>query len=390
MNDIRRVSFASTGLFALLAILVATPSFAEEGVCLQWDASGTWDITQSNGTRVKMKLQQTGTQLEGVASYSSYDSDAGRTDTIGGPVDGTFSDGKYMHATVYWSNSTAGYYRGTIAADGTMSGFSNEVGDYTNNATFRASGFPRCLAREAVAPPPASAPPARALGRVQSTGAPAPSMTICEAAKSARARNSPAAPGLEKQCAEQPVAQPAAQPAKPAAPVIDEAWRAEKSARGETLVDQDAMALALRSQWSNAEKVRAFNMGMAVAEGHTAPGPGKQAIHDALAEGERRAFQMAVWYSIDRNANAELAAKGAEIAEADPTVAEARKAMSDPFYWLGFDIATGLFGDPALGAKGNTAKGPGSTKIRDGLNPESAREGFDEAVQFHLARNYKP
>ena len=138
------------------------------------------------------------------------------------------------------------------------------------------------------------------------------------------------------------------------------------------------------------EKVRAFNIGMAVAEGDTLPGPGKQSIHDALAASEQRAFQIAVWYSIDRNANSELAAKGAAIAEIDPTVAEARKAMSDPFYWLGFDIATGIFGDPALGAKGNTAKGPGSTKIRDGLNPESAREGFDESVQLHLSRKYKP
>ena len=54
---------------------------------------------------------------------------------------------------------------------------------------------------------------------------------------------------------------------------------------------------------------------------------------------------------------------------------------------LGFDIATGIFGDPALGALGNTAKGPGSLKIRDGLSL-AAREGFDSSMAFHLSRDY--
>ena len=221
--------------------------------------------------------------------------------------------------------------------------------------------------------------PTVAFARVKTDTA-GPTMTICEAAASARARNSPAAPGLEKQCA--------AQPAKPIVPVMDEAWRAKNAARGEELVNLDPMALAVRNQWKNAEKVRAFNIGMAVAEGQTAPGPGKQAIHDVLTEIEQRPFEMAVWYSIDRNANAKLAEAGAAMAKVDPTIAEARTGMSDPFYWLGFDIASGLFGDPALGSVGNTAMGPGSVKIRDALNPADAREGFNDGVKFHLARKY--
>ena len=32
---------------------------------------------------------------------------------------------------------------------------------------------------------------------------------------------------------------------------------------------------------------------------------------------------------------------------------------------MGFDIATGMFGDPKLGALGHTATGPGSDKLRD-------------------------
>ena len=73
----------------------------------------------------------------------------------------------------------------------------------------------------------------------------------------------------------------------------------------------------------------------------------------------------------------------------DERVAVARTAEEDVFYWLGFDIATGIFGDPALGAKGNTATGPGSLKIRDSLSPAGQR-GFNAAVKLHLSRNYKP
>ncbi len=57
------------------------------------------------------------------------------------------------------------------------------------------------------------------------------------------------------------------------------------------------------------------------------------------------------------------------------------------FYQLGFDIATGLFGDPALGAQGNTLMGPGSQRIRDTLSAAGQR-GFDDSVKFHLARDY--
>ena len=127
---------------------------------------------------------------------------------------------------------------------------------------------------------------------------------------------------------------------------------------------------------------------MAAAEGDTAPGPGKQRIHDSLLPEEKTVFTTAVTFSLARNKNAKLAATGAAIAESDSVVAEARNADEDPFYQLGFDIATGLFGDPAKGAVGNTLLGPGSLGIRSGLNA-AAQRGFDAAVKFHLARKYR-
>ncbi len=135
---------------------------------------------------------------------------------------------------------------------------------------------------------PKAAPPepVKAIGRVKLPPTGAPPRPICEVAREARARNSPAAPGLEAQC---------------------------------------------------------------------------------------RAY---------------LAAKGAAIAEADSIVAAARTAEPDVLYRQGFDIATGIFGDPALGAQGNTATGPGSLGIRDSLSA-AGQSGFNASVTLHLSRNYK-
>ena len=83
-----------------------------------------------------------------------------------------------------------------------------------------------------------------------------------------------------------------------------------------------------------------------------------------------------------------LAAVGAAIAAQDPAVAEARNAKASPFYQLGFDIASGLFGDPALGSAGDTVMGPGSESIRNSLSAAGQR-GFNASVQLHQARDYK-
>ncbi|HEY3025659.1 MAG TPA: hypothetical protein VGJ55_05880 [Pyrinomonadaceae bacterium] len=160
------------------------------------------------------------------------------------------------------------------------------------------------------------------------------------------------------------------------------------AAKGEAIANQDSLAVELRNQQADGPAQRGFDIGMAAAEGQTAAGPGKQKIRDSLTPEERVGFDAAVSFSLERNKNGELAGKGAAIAEQDPVVAEARNLETDVFYRLGFDIATGIFGNPALGAKGNTATGPGSLKIRDSLSAAGQR-GFDAAVKLHLSRNYK-
>ena len=250
----------------------------------------------------------------------------------------------------------------------------------------------------------------KALGRVQSTAPPGPAMSICDAAKAARARNSPAAPSLEAQClASKPVvkslgrvqapftagaprpicevANEARARNSPAAPSLEGQCRAELATHGEAIANQDPLTAELRRRAVNDASRRGFDLGMAVAQNDTLPGPGKQRIHDALTGVEQAAYDAAVSFLLQRNKNAELAATGAAIASHDPVVEQARKTDSDVFYWLGFDIATGIFGDPTLGARGNTATGPGSLGIRDGLS-SPAQRGFNAAVAFHLSRHY--
>jgi hypothetical protein len=90
---------------------------------------------------------------------------------------------------------------------------------------------------------------------------------------------------------------------------------------------------------------------------------------------------------MDRNRNAQLAATGAAMAAADPVVAAARTLDPDVRYWLGFDIASALFGDPKMGSEGSKSTGPGSERIRAGLSAPAQR-GFNASTKFHLSRSY--
>lgn len=221
---------------------------------------------------------------------------------------------------------------------------------------------PRLLGERGIGQGSGDPPPVHKLGRAETAfGTGDPPRPICDVAREARTRNSPAAPGLESQC------------------------RAELAARGEAIANQDPLSAELRRRARNDLSRRGFDIGLAAAEGDTAPGPGKQAIHNALSGVEQAAFDAAVSFSLQRNRNAALAATGAAIAQADPAVAQARAADKDVFFWLGFDIATGIFGDPAQGALGNTATGPGSLGIRDALDA-AAQRGFNASVDFHLRR----
>lgn len=154
--------------------------------------------------------------------------------------------------------------------------------------------------------------------------------------------------------------------------------------RGVALIADDALAARFVEQMPDDESKRGFLVGLGAAEGNTEDGPDKKAIHDALPQAQQAGFTLAVEYSLARNSALDMAVRGAAVIQVDPEVADAARAKPSVFYALGFEVATGIFGDPAFGAKGNTATGPGAFRIRANLKNADAIEGFNDAVTFHL------
>ena len=153
--------------------------------------------------------------------------------------------------------------------------------------------------------------------------------------------------------------------------------------RGAELAQLDPLAAELRLQQFNDDARLGFDIGMAAAEKDTLHGPGKQKMQNSLYPAEAQGFAAAVSFSLDRNRNAELARIGANIARVSSVVGEARNVDRDVFRRLGFDIAAGLYGDPALGSKGSTQMGPGALAIRNALSP-AAKRGFNQGANFLL------
>lgn len=154
-------------------------------------------------------------------------------------------------------------------------------------------------------------------------------------------------------------------------------------ARGDEMVARDPLALLLRSSLPDAASRRGFNVAFSGNSEDTLAGPGKDRIRDALPSAERSGFNTAVEFFLMRNNAKSFAEKGAAIAAQVPVLTNARDAAPDAFQKLGFDIATGLFGDPALGGQGDTVWGPGKQHILDMLN-ENAKRGFNASMHLHL------
>jgi hypothetical protein len=265
----------------------------------------------------------------------------------------------------------------------------------------------------------------KALGRVQST-TPAVAMSICDRAKDARARNSPAAAALEAQCnapaqltgppkvlgrtgspsanaSSVPIcdqAQDARARNSPVAPQLEARCRAigggqgmpveltpdQLAAKGNIMANADPVASELRKR-QPAGNQRGFDIGLAAAEGQTVWGAGKEKMLTSLNAPQQEGFKVAVSFSLDRNRNAQFAAIGAAMAKSDPAVATARTADPDVRAWLGFDIASGIYGDPAKGGQSRTS-GYQPLAIREQLSLP-AKRGFDASMKFHQSRHYK-
>src|SRR5437867_1231855 len=191
-----------------VSMVVLSASSMAADACSQWGVQGTLTLVQTNNsTGAQLKLEQTGSQFKGTASYAY-----GReTSLLGiphvefrsaeGPIVGTVA-GNMFEATIFWNNNSVGVYSGQIGPQGLLVGRTYDKTDPAATADFHSDKALVCLTRAESAPGlgTAAAKPTLALGRVQTRAAAPSSTSICDAAQSARARNSPAAPGLERQC----------------------------------------------------------------------------------------------------------------------------------------------------------------------------------------------
>lgn len=212
MIRIGSVSIALLGLSISVCIAVLLPS-AAQAVCSQWDMSGEWTFVQTNDTSPSFTLQQEGTGLQGRATYYYLvdDSIIGSNDTkriyVNASVDG-FIEGDSFEVTAYWNNGTTGLYKGKVGPRGRIEGDTYDKQHPNVMARWYSDRTAKCLPSPSPsgtsaggATPPAQDEGAiKAQGRVK-TGTSFPKLSICEAAQKARARNSPAAPGLEAKCA---------------------------------------------------------------------------------------------------------------------------------------------------------------------------------------------
>jgi hypothetical protein len=172
-------------------------------------------------------------------------------------------------------------------------------------------------------------------------------------------------------------------------PELDKGLRGVYAAKGQRMAMADPILTAMREREPEGPSRVGFDMGVALCENHTLWGPGKQHFVDALSPAEQVGCMNAANFAIMRNANLDLATKGAAIAaqEVAPDIVAGRAVEPPGIYTLGFDIATAIFGNPALGAHGNTATGPGSLGIRGGLGVQGQR-GFDASTGLHMGRKY--
>lgn len=213
---------------------------------------------------------------------------------------------------------------------------------------------------------------------------------ICDNALIARQRNSPATAGLDAQCAAQTARQRGEQNAARERVEGLRNRAVDLAVRGAVIGLKDPVIMAMRARSGTGINAEPFNVGLAAAQSQTEWGPGKQQLAELypVGVGLRETFMLAAEFTLDRNRNAERLAIGRPIVDADPELAAARDKNEDPRFGIGFDLATAIFGDPALGAQGNTELGPGSLGLRAALS-HMGKLGFDAAVALHLSRTYR-
>ena len=197
MIRIGPVSIALLGRIVFGSIFAVLLPAAAEAACEQWDVSGRWTANQTDDLEIAFDLQQSGTELQGKASARHSQSSWNH-----GSADGTIN-GNSFDLNVYWNGGVIGVYAGRIGPQGRIEGWTYDKVDPSSSGRWFSNTTVKCrpIATGTTSAPLVSEKPYQALGRVKKSGTvPVAPLSICESARNARARNSPAAPGLERQC----------------------------------------------------------------------------------------------------------------------------------------------------------------------------------------------
>ena len=192
----------------LLSATIFGLGFAAPAIaCDQWVMPAKLFVEQNNNSYVAIDVTPAEGGFAGtVIGRAQYNEDDVRIIPTG-LVDGTM-EGSTLNFTVRWStiatdigNST-GVYTGTVGPQGRVTGTTYDRDHPETTATWYTSQVLQCRSPAATT---TSSQPTVGFARVKPLpgSAPAPVRSICEMARSARARGSPAAPGLERQCAAQ-------------------------------------------------------------------------------------------------------------------------------------------------------------------------------------------
>jgi hypothetical protein len=107
-----------------MAALVGLLSATAQAACSQWDASGDITLHQANGARPSLALHQSGSDLDGSATYAITTPECIERATcqlVQGEVTGSIK-GNSFEVTARWENGSVGVYRGGVDANGGMEG----------------------------------------------------------------------------------------------------------------------------------------------------------------------------------------------------------------------------------------------------------------------------
>lgn len=141
-------------------VAMLLPSGASAACTGVWDLSGRWTLSQTNmtdGNFVIVDLRQTGNQLAGAAAFQITGSR-----NVYGSINGNF-----LEFTVPWARTDmVGVYTGAIDAQGRIGGTTFDRNHPKTTAGWRGDRAAKCIVA-ANQPPPAGAPPVKALGRVK-------------------------------------------------------------------------------------------------------------------------------------------------------------------------------------------------------------------------------